>query len=244
MSDALDSAQGSAQESAQNSAEGATVPEHEGAVSTAGRPLTKRGEATRARLLAAAEDVFASAGYHDASIVKITEGAGVGLGTFYLYFDSKLAIFEALVLDLNRRMRHAMTAAGEGTASRAEAERAGFAEFFRFTVAHPALYRVIREAEFVAPATLQEHYRRIFSGYEEGLRRGQRDGDVDEGLDPAVTAWALMGIGELVGMRYLLWEQEDGAVPTVISPEVFEATMRVVTNALAPSGTNDTREES
>ena len=39
--------------------------------------------------------MFAEQGYHEASIVKITERAGVGLGTFYLYFDSKQAIFES-----------------------------------------------------------------------------------------------------------------------------------------------------
>ena len=65
-----------------------------GSVSSAtGRPLTKRGEATRRRLLEAAELVFADQGYHEASIVKITERAGIGLGTFYLYFDSKQSIF-------------------------------------------------------------------------------------------------------------------------------------------------------
>jgi AcrR family transcriptional regulator len=52
-------------------------------------PRTARGTRTRAKLLEAAEAVFASVGYHDASIVKITEAAGVGLGTFYLYFDGK-----------------------------------------------------------------------------------------------------------------------------------------------------------
>ena len=45
-----------------------------------GRPLSKRGERTRRRLLEAAEAVFAELGYHDASIVKITEAAGVGAG--------------------------------------------------------------------------------------------------------------------------------------------------------------------
>src|SRR5690606_16161153 len=69
-----------------------------------GRPLTSRGQQTRRRLLEAAEQVFADLGYHEASIVKITEHAGVALGTFYLYFDSKQSIFEALVLDLNSRV--------------------------------------------------------------------------------------------------------------------------------------------
>ncbi|WP_396668160.1 TetR/AcrR family transcriptional regulator [Microbacterium sp. R86528] len=177
--------------------------------SVTGRPLTKRGEATRRKLLEAAEEVFADQGYHEASIVKITDRAGIGLGTFYLYFDSKQTIFEALVIDLNRRVRQAMSEAMVDTQSRLEAERAGFAGFFRFTAEHPALYRVVREAEFVSPAVLRLHYTRIVEGYEEGLRAAQLTGDVDRQLDPETTAWALMGMGELIGMRFLLWETDE-----------------------------------
>src|SRR5918999_256649 len=54
-----------------------------------GRVLSARGTRTRLRLLEAAESVFAEHGYHEASVVKITEAAGVGQGTFYLYFSSK-----------------------------------------------------------------------------------------------------------------------------------------------------------
>ncbi|WP_082101513.1 TetR/AcrR family transcriptional regulator [Demequina rhizosphaerae] len=208
-----------------------SVDEIEEPTSTSGKPLTKRGEKTRGRLLEAAEHVFADQGYHDASIVKITERAGIGLGTFYLYFDSKQAIFEALVLDLNRRVRHAMSEEMAGASSRMEAERAGFAGFFRFTSEHPALYRVVREAEYVSPGTMREHYQRIVAGYEDGLRRAQADGDVDAGLDPEVTAWTLMGIGELIGMRYLLWERTEEGAPR-LPDDVFESVMRVVRNAL------------
>jgi AcrR family transcriptional regulator len=115
-----------------------TDPESGAVVSSAtGRPLTKRGEATRRRLLEAAEAVFAEQGYHEASIVKMTERAGIGLGTFYLYFDSKQSIFEDLVIDLNRRVRHSMSESMAGASSRLEAERAGFAGFFRFTRSIP-----------------------------------------------------------------------------------------------------------
>ena len=170
------------------SSSGELVDDAQAPVSSAtGRPLTKRGEATRRRLLEAAELVFAEQGYHEASIVKITERAGIGLGTFYLYFDSKQAIFEALVLDLNRRVRHSMSESMEGASSRLEAERAGFAGFFRFTAEHPALYRVVREAEFVSPEVLRMHYTRIVEGYEAGLRAAQAAGDVDRALDPQTT---------------------------------------------------------
>jgi len=200
-----------------------------------GRPLTKRGEATRRRILEAAEEVFAELGYHDASIVKITERASVALGTFYLYFDSKQTIFEALVIDLNSRVRHSMTDAMKGAATRLEAERRGFEGFFRFTAEHPALYRVVREAEFVSPQTMKLHYERIVDGYISGLSAAQAEGEVDSALDPEIAAWALMGMGELIGMRYLLWHRDTaGRAPAQIDPAVLDAMMQFIGNALTP----------
>ena len=73
-----------------------------------GRELSHRGVQTRTRILEAAEQVFADVGYHEASIVKITEAAGVAQGTFYLYFEGKKQVFDELVVDLNRRVRHAI----------------------------------------------------------------------------------------------------------------------------------------
>ena len=96
-------------------------------------PRTDRGSNTRRRLLEAAEQVFAERGYHDASIVKITEAAGVAQGTFYIYFASKQEIFDEVVLDLNHRVRQAMAEASSQGTSRSDAERRGFEAFFRFT---------------------------------------------------------------------------------------------------------------
>src|SRR5689334_22576398 len=97
-----------------------------------GRPLSKKGLDTRRRLLDAAERVFAELGYHDASIVKIADAAGVAAGTFYLYFDSKKAVFDELVRDLNRRVRRAMKEGSSKGKSRLESELFGFEAYFRF----------------------------------------------------------------------------------------------------------------
>lgn len=183
-----------------------------------GRPLGTKGERTRRRLLEAAEDVFGARGYHDASIVKITEAAGVSQGSFYNYFASKLEIFEELVVDLNRRVRHAMSQASSQGRSRAEAERVGFRAFFRFTSEHPALYRVIRQAEFVSPRALHHHYERIAEGYVDGLQAAMDAGEIAPG-DPETLAWMLMGVGEIVGMRWILWGDTD-AVPDRIVNEL------------------------
>lgn len=201
------------------------------------QPRTARGTRTRARLLAAAEEVFASAGYHDASIVKITERAGIGLGTFYLYFAGKQEIFDQVVDDLNARVRHAMTEAARGAGSRLEAERAGFRAFFRFTAEHPALYRIIRQAEFVSPAAQRRHYENIVRSYVHGLSAAQEAGEVRP-MDPEVAAWALMGMGELFGMRYILWEAEDRGADGArvdISERVLDELMGIIRRGLAPA---------
>jgi AcrR family transcriptional regulator len=195
-------------------------------------PRTSRGTRTRAKLLAAAEQVFSTLGYHEASIVKITEEAGVGLGTFYLYFAGKAEVFDEVVRDLNHRVRQAMSVASSEAPTRIEAERAGFRAFFRFTAQHPALYRIIRQAEFVSPGAMREHYSSIVEGYREGLVSAQAKGEVRP-LDPTVAAWALMGAGELIGMRWVLWEAEDsnGQAPEVPDP-VFDALMDLIEVAL------------
>jgi AcrR family transcriptional regulator len=188
-----------------------------------GRALSKRGARTRQRLLEAAEQCFSELGYNDASIVKITEAAGVAQGTFYLYFAGKLDIFEEVVLDLNSRVRHAIAEASKHAHDRGEAELLGFRAFFRFTAEHPALYRVIRQAEFASPRILQRHYERFGEGYVAGLRDAMGRGEIED-ADAEMLAWALMGVAELIGMKTVLWsgagaiaeEEFDALAPLVL----------------------------
>ncbi|HVB23945.1 MAG TPA: TetR/AcrR family transcriptional regulator [Ktedonobacteraceae bacterium] len=58
---------------------------------------TRRKARTRAELLAAARQVFAERGFHDARIAEITQAADVGVGTFYLHFHDKDEAFNILL---------------------------------------------------------------------------------------------------------------------------------------------------
>jgi AcrR family transcriptional regulator len=51
----------------------------------------------RERLVASAAEVFARDGFHASRVSDIVSGADVAQGTFYLYFESKEAIFVQLV---------------------------------------------------------------------------------------------------------------------------------------------------
>lgn len=103
----------------------------------------------------------------------------------------------------------------------------GFEAFLRFTAEHPALHGIIRQAEFVAPAAQLRHDSRIIAGYTEGLAAAAAAGQIAPDVDPVVAAWALMGIGELVGMRWVLGD-DTAKMP----PPVFDEVMRLVQRAL------------
>src|SRR5947199_10780954 len=76
-----------------------------GATGAAKTPRTARGERTLRKILDAAREEFGERGFSDSSIVGITQRAGVALGTFYTYFDSKEALFQALVRDMSAQVR-------------------------------------------------------------------------------------------------------------------------------------------
>lgn len=69
-------------------------------------------------------------------------------------------------------------------------------------------------------------------GYVDGLTRAQAAGEIAD-LDPDVVAWALMGAGELIGMRYVLWDDQQR-----IPEHVFEETMRFVRRGLGATDTS------
>jgi AcrR family transcriptional regulator len=192
-------------------------------------PVTARGQETRARLLAAAEKVFGEKSYFQVSIADITREAGTGNGTFYLYFPSKEMAFRELVQQRGHELRAVTRIAIEGAENRDEAERAGFAAFFSFIHQHPHLYRVVRQSEFVDPAIFEEYYRVFAEGYGGGLAAAMDRGEIAR-LDPETLAYCLMGIGDFIGMRWVLWS------PDPIPDEVFEHVMRFIRYGLAGPG--------
>lgn len=177
-------------------------------------PVTARGEATRRRILDAAEAIFGEKGYHAASVAQITRRAQVAQGTFYLYFPNKREIFLQLVEDLGRRMRQAMRAGAEGASGRLAMERGGFAGFFAFARAHRQLFRIVQEADRLDQATYRAYYERIARPYARGLRQAMEAGEI-RAMDAETLAYALVGIGHFLAQRWLIWPDESTDQPAI-----------------------------
>jgi AcrR family transcriptional regulator len=195
--------------------------------------VTARGQETRARLLAAAEKVFGQKSYFQVSIADITREAGVGNGTFYLYFASKETAFRELVQQRGHELRTVTRLATEGAADRATAERAGFAAFFDFIDQHRELYRVVRQAEFVDPELFREYYRVFAEGYRLALQDAMDRGEIAP-LNPEVLVYCLMGVGDFSGMRWVLWTDQP------IGEATFDDIMAFIAFGLAGPSPRDT----
>jgi AcrR family transcriptional regulator len=76
-----------------------------------GRSLRARRQrkSRRAQVLESALTAFAEKGYHAASITDIITGAGIARGTFYLYFESKRAVFEELLEGYLKKISEAVS---------------------------------------------------------------------------------------------------------------------------------------
>ena len=192
-------------------------------------PKTERGRRTLRRLLDAAGEEFGARGYHETAISHITTKAGVGLGTFYVYFKSKEEVFRALVADMGVHTRHALADAVKDAPNRLEAERLGIRAYLEFVRTHKSLYRVVMEAQFVAPEAYRDYYRVFSEAYRMQLAQAAKRGEISEGNDD-VRVWALMGASTFLGLNYGIWE-DDADVGAV-----SEAAADLMINGLAPRG--------
>jgi AcrR family transcriptional regulator len=182
------------------------------------------------KILDAARDEFGERGFSESSIVGITQRAGVALGTFYTYFDSKEAVFDALVRDMSAQVRDRVAPAFKGATDAIDGERRALQSFLEFARSHRDVYRIIDEAEFVEPAVYREHYEttalRIAARLIAARDKGEVGPDYSD-KDLEVIAWAMMGANVFLGLRYAVWSSAK-------AEEVAKITSRMLRSGLQP----------
>jgi AcrR family transcriptional regulator len=199
-------------------------------VAASRRPAAERPPAER--LLSAAEHLFGEHSYRRTTVADICAQAGMATGSFYAYFQSKSDIFTAVIRQINADVRAVQAAALRDIPdTQRDRERASFRAYFDLMSRRPWIYRIVREAEFLAPGEFREYYERLARGYARGVRIAQLAGEVDARYDPEVIAYVYAGLGHFIGMRWAEWT-EGGRVPD----DIFEDLMAVLARGLPPAG--------
>ena len=199
---------------------GAALPKVGAQLASEGKePRTARGQKTLRKILDAALGEFGEKGFGESSIVGITSRAKVALGTFYTYFDSKEAVFAALVGDMSSRVRDHVAPAIIDARDALDGERLALEAYLGFVKDHKEVYRIIDEAEFVDPAGFRAHYETTASRIAGRLQGAAARGEIER-QDPLATevrAWAIMGMNVFLGLRFGVWGHEP---PAEVAAEV------------------------
>lgn len=148
--------------------------------------------ARRLEVLDAAKKVFAAEGFHRARMSDIARCAGVSYGVVYWYFDTKHAVFDAVieaeVEGLNRAVLDVIAAAGSVDAD--EALLHAVRVVLQRLGDDPAAARLLLENGGMTA----DSGRRFLSGLEAIVEDGQRTGRIRQGPPGVIAA----GCGALV----------------------------------------------
>lgn len=181
------------------------------AAAKAPRPSTARGEATKLKILNAAEKEIGEKGFHGASVSTITRQAGVAQGTFYLYFKAKEDALRELVVLCNEELRRHLHNTSGYAGSVAEKHEQGLEAFLEFSKQRPNLVRVIVETSWVDPQLYQSFYLQLADSLALGLSKAKHSvGQSENGAaDMDTLAWILMGINHFLSMKHSLHPEAD-----------------------------------
>ena len=172
-----------------------------------GNRFERRRQRTRSELVTAATRVLARKGFHETKVTDIAAAADVGVGTFYLHFRDKEALFHAVVAETAARLKATVDAARERADGPVDQVLAANAAFCRFAEQNREVFKIV----FGHAAAYDDVIRRaqaLFAGdIEATVREGVASGAF-AALPPAAVAQAVVGMAT----QMLSWWAEHEAV--------------------------------
>lgn len=146
-------------------------------------------DSSRTRLLDAAERAFAEGGLAGARVAAIVEDAGVNKAMLYYWFDSKQALYEAVVERVFEQITDVVQGLDElpdlGPAERVMAFAKGYN---RVLQSHPRIERILLRALLDSPDDLfdllQPRLQKVLPAVAGQVARGQATGELNPAVNP------------------------------------------------------------
>jgi AcrR family transcriptional regulator len=203
-------------------------PREDGRVSRAQRLRELR----RAQVLDAARRLFAEGGYHATSVNDIIVAADIARGTFYLYFESKRAVFAELLDRFFETVARAVRRieVGPDAATPLDQMLENLRRIFAVLDRERPMARILTRAatgideEF--DQKVADFYGRVAALIEAGLRLGMEMGLVRP-CDPKLVSWCALGsVKEAIDRVFVVGE--PGADMEALGRELVAYNLRAV----------------
>jgi len=188
--------------------------------------FAKLPEAQRQAIARAAVDEFATHGFHDASLNRVIEAAGISKGSMYYYFDGKEDLFAFVAQTSLGGLFAEVGPLPDLDAGDADAFWSVLEQYYlrlaRALLGSPQLSALLRgwSAASKSPAFQQatgEMEQASLPWVEQALAAGQRVGAVRDDLPPSLLIAVVMGMGEAIDFWLMSHAPDDAALPGVIA---------------------------
>lgn len=183
-------------------------------------------------ILAAASQVFAEKGFHDAQVSQIATRAEVSLASVYQYFESKESMFEAVVEGVARAIDIAIRERVEGVADPSQRLLAVSDALFECFEQNQDLLRIYARVTHGrawqtsnAIGGRTQEISHDFTNWVASLARDAERAGGLRGLDPEIFATTLVGAVVNVAMRAV--ESEDSRALAELAPRLRAIFARV-----------------
>ncbi len=185
------------------------------------RTRQQQKDETRAKIFAAATQLFAQNGYHATTVAEIALAAGVAKGTFFVHFPSKDAVIAALVriqTGAARKARlKALESGGPIEALRAAVVTLGARAGVSRSLSRGVLAATLESQEVGGVSS--ELFDELFAEMKEDAKAAHRAGLLAPGVDPETLAASLMA-SYLGAVLHFASSPRAGALVQLLEPLV------------------------
>ena len=181
-------------------------------------PKTQVGLSKMQDLLEAAERLFSASGFFQVSVSDICKEAHTAVGTFYIYFESKTAVYRYLIEQYKENIKQNLARSISGCTNRLEMEREGIKCFVRYSVANPSVYNIVWGSLAVDKQLFEDYYVSFANSYARALLRSKEELKLDDVIS---TAYMLMGITNFLGLRAIFESMNDQQIDDAIDNAVI-----------------------
>ena len=178
-------------------------------------PKSAKAQRTRLKILEAARAVFAERGFTKATAEEISTKAGVGYGTFYLYFADKRQALHTILAEVDDKLYEPVDLEKNRIGLGALATiRATITSFFDSFKEYSDILKICHELSATDPDFKAQHDKvrlRLVNRIKEHIKKGLELGNA-RNVDPEISSIAIAGLIETVANEWFfnnhLWDRE------------------------------------
>ncbi|MFO7560044.1 MAG: TetR/AcrR family transcriptional regulator [Desulfobacterales bacterium] len=167
-------------------------------------------------ILQAAEKLFATVGYHKASMEQIANASEVSVGAVYFYFKNKEDLIIQLMDEIGYLLRSTLGSVFLKQGATIESFKlAGYAFFEDFCFNYPEKCAIIFRESVGQSPLVEKHRKTLFDKCTSDVRNALLAVSKNEGFafkgkfSAEVIAVSIMGVYERVAYQYLFWQDQS-----------------------------------